>query len=118
MSKQAISKHQAVLTLPKVDPASIDIKSWPSRERDERSNDPWWQSLGDDGRDEYAAAMDDIQSAKVQSDGSLVTSKRTFRFWAREKEYRPELTRLDWTATRSEEHTSELQSLMRISYAV
>src|SRR3546814_2463729 len=77
MSKQAISKHQAVLTLPKVDPASIDIKSWPSRERDERSNDPWWQSLGDDGRDEYAAAMD-----------------------------------------RSEEHTSELQTLMRISYAV
>src|SRR3546814_20918569 len=86
MSKQAISKHQAVLTLPKVDPASIDIKSWPSRERDERSNDPWWQSLGDDGRDEYAAAMDDLQSAKVPSDGSLVTSKRKFRFWAREKE--------------------------------
>src|SRR3546814_2924029 len=26
--------------------------------------------------------------------------------------------RFDWDATRSEEHTSELQSLMRISYAV
>src|SRR3546814_2343760 len=28
------------------------------------------------------------------------------------------LDRLDWLETRSEEHTSELQSLMRISYAV
>src|SRR3546814_4708950 len=34
---RSISKHQAVLTLPKVDPASIDIKSWPSRSEEHTS---------------------------------------------------------------------------------
>src|SRR3546814_20752221 len=42
--------------------------------------------------------MDVIQSAEVKDDGSLVTPGRTFRFWTREKNYRPHLTRLDWTA--------------------
>src|SRR3546814_4745942 len=88
------------------------ISDWSS---DVCSSDlPWWQSLGDDGRDEYAAAMDDIQSAKVQSDGSLVTSKRTFRFWAREKEYRPELTRLDWTAPDGQTYAFTYEQDMRL----
>src|SRR3546814_20850593 len=42
--------------------------------------------------------MDVIHSAEVKDDGSLVTPGRTFRFWTREKNYRPHLTRLDWTA--------------------
>src|SRR3546814_9497073 len=32
--------------------------------------------------------------------------------------WRPVLTALDWIRSRSEEHTSELQYIMRISYAV
>src|SRR3546814_5121150 len=58
--------------------------------------------------------MDDIQSAKVQSDGSLVTSKRTFRFWAREKEYRPELTRPDWTAPDGQTYAFTYEPDMRL----
>ncbi len=98
MSMQAISIHQAVPVLPTVDPSTIDPNKWPLREADDFFYEPWWTDLGEDGRSEYAAAMDDIQSAEVKEDGTLVTSERTFRFWSREKNYRPYLTRLDWTA--------------------
>src|SRR3546814_3971669 len=98
MSNRAIKNYQLITTLPKVDPATIDTNKWPLREADDDFNVPWWSELGEEGRAEYASAMDVIQSAEVKDDGSLVTPGRTFRFWTREKNYRPHLTRLDWTA--------------------
>jgi hypothetical protein len=98
MSDHAVTNFQSVPNLPKIDPATIDTNKWPLREADEASNDEWWRGLGEDGRAEYAAAMDDIQLAEIGADGSLVTATRTFRFWSRQKNYRPYLTRLDWTS--------------------
>src|SRR3546814_2851053 len=98
MSNRAITKYQLITTLPKVDPATIDTNKWPLREADDDFNVPWWSELGEEGRAEYASAMDVIQSAEVKADGSPVTQGRRFRFWTREKNYRPHLTIFAGTA--------------------
>src|SRR3546814_1896706 len=63
---------------------------------------------------------DDVRRALAQRaespprDGNLGRLDRTRRARARAAQPQPTL----WESLRSEEHTSELQSLMRISYAV
>src|SRR3546814_3652211 len=60
-------------------------------------------------------------SAAFSSDSALEASStllRTISDWRRITAWAPSRAILLAEATRSEEHTSELQSLMRISYAV
>src|SRR3546814_1903552 len=97
----------------------LSRKSWPVKFR--RSASPMVNVSDLSLKDSTSAAL---------SASSLPTASMTFAFkppkslggvvWSGEKLplFTPSMAPIECTAQRSEEHTSELQSLMRISYAV
>src|SRR3546814_7326335 len=79
-----------------------------AEERDQRHRDPV--------RD-YEPA--DIERRRRQQQRHVGPKKQVEEKKAGHRQHpRPRLRRQPWSSVRSEEHTSELQSLMRISYAV
>ncbi|AXK44041.1 hypothetical protein [Erythrobacter aureus] len=81
-----------------------DTSRWPDAETFDDCS-PWWDSMGEGGRDEYVAAFKDIRSAEASKDGSLVTPSRTFRFWYNAPASRPGLTRIDWVSLDGETYS-------------
>src|SRR3546814_7382924 len=75
---------------------------------------------GEDGRDELAELEERIKSTKLSKEASekaLGELKKLRSMSPMSAEATVVRNYLDWILSRSEEHTSELQSLMRISYA-
>lgn len=81
---------------------SIDFALWPAVHHENDQDRLWWEKMGDSARQEFVDAMDDIQFAKINEDGSLTTNSRTFRFWTKEPNADKALTRIDWVSPSDE----------------
>src|SRR3546814_8524870 len=80
-------------------------------------SDAAWRAF----RNEYFAALDaggeDVAAALTELDAAMKAGPVTLLYAAKDEERNNAIALREWLE-RSEEHTSELQSLMRISYAV
>src|SRR3546814_1991285 len=81
---------------------------------------PEGQVLGEDGKEIIGLAVQNTLVQMLERDTGIrsMTLARLLKSWAPLLEHPGNPGLMDEARARSEEHTSELQSLMRISYAV
>src|SRR3546814_1057509 len=91
-----------------------DVALVPQRHILQRRGDIAPHHAGEAGNAQAAAAVANVEDAKVQLTAEVANAYVNLR----EAQSRAKAYRTECELQRSEEHTSELQSLMRISYAV